>query len=180
MRGIICLIGLLAFGYVAAKDDVFIDEGACPGEGCRYGEVWIATEPVDLQRTADASTEIVATIQAGQSVQTLTGQVHTVPGRFEVHRVHDEFVPGDEVLLYTYLGEGWFRLRHNGETKEVDLNFSPWGGSGGTRCDNEARCWGSLQKELEFDWWVKVRTKNGAEGWVRDPSAAAHSSPGGG
>lgn len=164
--GATCFLALFAFGDIATQGEVFVDVGACPGEGCRYGEVWVATEPVDLRQAADASSEVVATIQAGRSVQTLTGQVHTVPGYFVVHQLHNEFTPGDEVLLYTYLGEGWFRLRHNGEIKELDLNFSPWGGSGGTQCGSETRCWGSLREKLAFDWWVRVRAESGVEGWV--------------
>ena len=158
------LAGVLIASHVAAQD-IYVDEGACPGEGCRYGERWIVTEPLDLRSAPDVTADHIGTIQPGQAVQTLTGEVHTIPGRFDVRRPHEEFVPGDEVLLYTYLGEGWFRLRHNGQLKEVDLNFSPWGGSGGKRCDNEKRCWGTLQQELEFNWWVKVRMDDGTEGW---------------
>jgi len=76
------------------------------------------------------------------------------------------------MFLYTYLGEGWFRLRHNGLLKIAELGFSPWGGTSGKRCElDSTRCWGSLQQELYFEWWVKVRTEEGLEGWTLDVSA---------
>jgi hypothetical protein len=169
------LIWLLLCGRVAAQDGgVYIDKGACPGEGCRYGEKWTATQIVSLLGQPDPAARPVASIPAGASVQAVTGEVHTVPGRFVVHRPHGNFVPGDEVLVFTYLGEGRFRLRHNGVLKDVDLNFGPGGSSSGTRCEsNELRCWGKLQDELKSDWWFKVRAESGDEGWVRGAAGFA-------
>jgi hypothetical protein len=93
--------------------------------------------------------------------------VHTKPGRFVVHRAQYGFKPGDEVLVYTYTGEGYFKVRHNGQFKEADLGFSPWGGSAGKRCEASPSCWGTLESELEFDWWVQVRGADGAIGWTK-------------
>ena len=147
--------------------EVFVDEGACPGEGCQYGEIWTAREAVVLRERASPEAAVVATVEPGERVRTITGEVHTEAGRFEVQREHGDFRPGDEVLVFTYLGEGWFRLQHEGEIKEADLGFSPWGGSAGRRCNSSERCWGSLHEELRFDWWVLVRADSGSEGWIR-------------
>ena len=165
------LIFSLLVVSAAAAEDIFIDKGACPGEGCLYGESWIARKAVRLLSAPDASATPAGTVGPAEAVETLTGEVHTVPGRFVVQQPHGEFSPGDEVLVYTYLGEGWFRIRHNGELKEADLGFSPWGGSPGKRCEVDSRCWGSLQQKLRFDWWIKVRTRKGLEGWLLDASA---------
>ncbi len=162
-------IGLLVIAQALAQD-TFIDEGACPGEGCVYGESWVARSRVRLHNAPNLSAPFAGTVLAGEAVQTVSGEVHTRPGRFIIHRSHDEFAPGDEVFLYTYLGEGWFRLRHNGLLKVADLGFSPWGGTSGKRCELDSRCWGSLQQELYFEWWVKVRTEEGLEGWTLDAS----------
>jgi hypothetical protein len=158
--------GLLLLALVAAAEEVFVDRGACPGEGCRYGERWVASTPVPLRARPDSAAPSVTTVQAGDSVHTLTGEVHTVPGRFVILRAHADFAPGDEILLYTYLGEGWFRIRHDGRLREADLGFSPWGGSPGKRCEKDPGCWGILESELRFDWWVKLRTSEGVEGWT--------------
>jgi hypothetical protein len=164
--------GILGFGLlvavVALGQEPYIDKGACPGEGCGYGERWVTETAIQLRGAPGSSSTIVATLERAEPVATITSEVHTIPVRFIVRRAHEEFVPGDEVIVYTYLGEGRFRLRHNGKLKEVDLDFSPAGSSNGTRCDVEARCWGTLEKEHESQWWVKVRTRSGLEGWVLD------------
>lgn len=165
------LIGVLLSAAALAQEPTYIDKGACPGEGCRYGEQWVAAKTIHVFQVPQQAATTVATIEEGETVRTLTGEVHTVPGRFLVRRHQDGFAPGDEVLVYTYLGEGRFRVRHNGALKVVDLNFGPWGSSNGTRCEkNEKRCWGTLQEDLRFDWWVRVRTASGLEGWVRGDS----------
>ena len=165
-------IGLLVFAASRpVAQGVFIDKGGCPGEGCMYGERWIARSDVDLLKAPDPTAVVISTVRSGETVRTVTGEVHTIPGRFVVHSRHDEFAPGDEVLVYTYLGEGVFRIRHNGQLKEADLNFGPGGGSNGKRCEVQARCWGTLHEELQFTWWVLVRTAAGTEGWIRDRTA---------
>jgi hypothetical protein len=167
MRITLGLIGAFLCGTAFAQAAPYIDKPACPGEGCRYGLRWVATKSVALFETPNATARSVAVVDDGEAVVTVTGEVHTDPGRFVVNRAHGEFSPGDEVLVYTYLGEGRFRLSHNGKLTEADLNFGPGGGSNGTRCEkNPARCWGTLQEELKFDWWVRVRTQRGQEGWV--------------
>jgi hypothetical protein len=161
------LIGAFLYGTAFAQAPLHIDKGACPNEGCRYGERWVATKSVALLEAPNATAKSVAVVGDGEAVTTVTGEVHAIPIHFVVNRAHGEFSPGDEVLVYTYLGEGIFRLGHNGVVKEADLNFGPGGGGNGTRCEtNPARCWGTLQDEFKSDWWVKVRTQGGLEGWV--------------
>ncbi len=71
--------------------------------------------------------------------------------------------------VYTYLGEGRFKVWRDGAVQEEDLGFSPHGGSPGARCENKRQCWGELEKALKFSWWVKVRSKEGWEGWSDQP-----------
>ena len=167
MRIVILVLTILT-GPQTPPPDVYVDKGACPGEGCQYDERWVAKEVVGLRKEPNQKSPVVATVRPGEGVRTVTGEVHTVPGRFVVRVPLGELKPGDEVLVYTYLGEGHFRVRHNGQVKEADLEFSPLGGSGGTRCEVESRCWGTLQQELQFTWWIKVRTASRTEGWVAD------------
>ena len=166
---------LLLIAGASTADDVFIDKGACPGEGCSYGESWVARGLVELRYGPDLSASVTGTVRPGEAVRTLTGEVHTIPGLYVVKRVvkrpGGDFAPGDEVLVYTYLGEGWFRIRHNGELKRADLGFSPWGGSSGDRCERDPNCLGFLERKLQFSWWIKVRTSEGVEGWVLDANA---------
>jgi hypothetical protein len=167
MARISTLLAALICSAVAHAQGVFIDKDTCPGEGCEFGETWTARTAIQLREAPDPSAAVAFIVEEGESVLTRAGEVHTIPGRFEVHRAQGEFVPGDEVFVYTYRGEGWFRIRHNGEIKVADLGFSPWGGTAGTRCADEQRCWGSLSEELQFDWWVLVETEGGEQGWAR-------------
>jgi hypothetical protein len=102
-------------------------------------------------------------------VEAITGEVHATPVRFVVKKPHAEYKPGDVLWVYTYLGEGHFRVWRNGAMQEEDLGFSPYGGSSGARCQNRQQCWGELEKELKSTWWVKVRSQEGWEGWSNQP-----------
>jgi len=170
IRALLTSIAILVSGYAVAQD-VFVDEGACPGEGCVYGERWVARKSLQLYSDPSSTADVSGEVVEGEAVQTVSGEVHTIPGRFIIYRTHGEFVPGDEVLLYTYLGEGWFRLRHNGQLKVADLGTSPWNRVLGQGCKKEPNCWGSLQSKLVFHWWVKLQTTEGLEGWVLDTPA---------
>jgi hypothetical protein len=159
----------------ALGQDLFIDQGACPGEGCVYDEPWVAEAPIELHAAADLASAVVAKLDAGDSVWTLTGEVHTlVPGIFQVVHAFDDFAPGDEVQLYTYRGEGWFHVRHNGVLKDADLSIGPTEPDFRAtlqRCTETPYCHGALERAPEYEWWIKVRTASGIEGWVAGPQS---------
>ncbi len=170
------LIGAFLCEATFCQVPLYIDKGACPGEGCRYGERWVATREVTLLEAPNAMGKSVAVVRSDEAVTTVTGEVHSIPIRFVVNRTHGEFAPGDEVLVYTYLGEGRFRLSHNGALKVADLDIGPRATSDSTQCaTSPTRCWGTLAKELKSDWWVRVRTQGGLEGWV--PGSAGFKTP---
>ena len=52
---------------------------------------------------------------------------------------------------------------------EEELGFSPYGGGAGKRCENSDFCWGELDRELHFTWWIKIRTHEGMIGWTDQP-----------
>jgi len=168
-RASVCVVIVLGMGSLcgwANADEIFVDRGACPGEGCVYGEQWVVREPIELHSSPSESSEVVDMLGPRDHVETLTGEVHTRPGRFVVKQARGAFQPGDVLLLYTYLGEGWYRMRHEGALGRADLGFSPWD----KRCQSreDRRCWGTLERKLQFWWWVKVRAPSGLEGWVLD------------
>jgi hypothetical protein len=148
------------------QDRVFIERGACPGELCGYG-VWRAVADVPVRESRDVSGPIRDTIQAGELVCALTGEVHTIPGRFVVKREHGRYAPGDTIVVYTPRSEGSFLVEFDGEQFEEGLGFSPWGGSPGKRCELGAHCWGELEEELQFEWWIRVDNLSGVVGWIQ-------------
>ena len=161
----ITLLGVFS-ALLAEEQEVFVDSGACPGEGCGYCALYVARSEVTVFKKASTKSERLGEIPSGDTFISKTGEVHTVPTRFEVHREHESIKPGDEVFALTYLGEGNFRLFHNGRLTQADLGFSPWGGSAGTTCDNPQYCWGRLTRELEFTWWMWVISESSLAGWV--------------
>jgi len=164
---ILGLIILSLFGDLSAEEsNVYVDKGACPGEGCEYCALYIAKSEVPVYKEPSVESERVGVIPADDTFISKTGEVHTVPTKFNVHREHDGIKPEDEVFALTYLGEGYYRVYHNGELTRADLGFSPWGGSGGKTCNKPEYCWGQLEKELEFTWWMWVISESSLEGWV--------------
>ena len=146
----------------------YIDQGACPFECCVY-RVWKTKRDTVVYAQPNKNEKVVGLLKAGATVEAFTGEVHSSPVRFVVKKAHAEYKPGDFLWVYTYLGEGHFRVWRNGAMQEEDLGFSPYGGSGGARCENREYCWGELEKKLQFTWWVKVRSREGWEGWSDQP-----------
>ena len=70
-------------------------------------------------------------------------------------------------MVYTYYGEGAFLVWYKGKKFVEDLGFSPYGGTGGTRCTDPKYCWGTLGRELQADWWINARLSNGKAAWLR-------------
>jgi hypothetical protein len=174
LRYLACLLFLLTFvSRLNAEGPLhplfFVDDGACPGEGCSYGR-WKVEKETVLRAQPDPNSKVVSKCRVGSEVAALTGQVHAAAGKFKVKKKHEDFSPGDIIWVYTYLGEGFFKVWFNGKFSKQDLGFSPWGGSAGSRCEVEWYCWGKLEQELKFTWWVQVRNVDGVVGWTHEAS----------
>ena len=146
---------------------MYVDKGACPSECCTYGE-WTATKTVHVVEKPDPAAPIVATIPAGTTITAVTGHVVTRAGRFRVHKPWAPYKPGDVIFVYTYLGEGYFKVWFKGGFGEEDLGFSPYGGSSGARCEVKADCWGTLETAHQSTWWVQLRLADGRRAWTRE------------
>ena len=160
---------MLPVGAVAAEGDLhpsqFVDDGACPFECCTYREWRVERETV-LHAAPQVDSRFVGRLKPEETVDALTGQVVTTPARFIVKRDHDRFRRDDSFWVYTYLGEGYFKIWRDGSMQEEQLDFSPYGGTGGDRCQESERvCWGQLDRPLKMTWWIKLRDRRGIEGW---------------
>ena len=117
---------------------------------------------------ADTGSSKLFEIGTGTRITSLDSEVHTVAGKFVVKLKHEAYRPGDVIWVYTYLGEGIFKVWRDGRMHDQDLGFSPWGGSGGKRCEADPKiCWGQLEKPLDMTWWLKIKDSRGRTGWVR-------------
>lgn len=143
----------------------FIDRGACPFECCRYG-TWKTEKTTIGYARANKHSKRIGKFLAGSNVAAMSGEVRTVPSRFVFKKKYEKYKPGDVLWVYTYLGEGVFKVWFKQRMYEENLGFSPYGGSMGNRCQVERLCWGELDKELQMTWWIKIRTDEGWVGWT--------------
>jgi hypothetical protein len=144
-------------------------KGECPFECCTYRE-WSVDEQTVLYAQPSAGSKQIGSVKAGESVVGLTGEVHATPVRFTVTQAHSSHKPGDVLWVYSYSGEGVFSVWRGGSLQGEELGFSPYGGTGGKRCEEPNQgCWGTLDSELKLNWWVRVRSKVGTVGWSNQP-----------
>lgn len=151
---------------VADIQELFIDKGACPGERCTYCALYVAKRNIVIRKEPRRDGEEAGVISAGDAVLAQNGEVHVRPAKFNVYRDFDQFKAGDEVYLLTYMGEGYFKIRHNGEMSQGEFGFSPWGGSWDGECGDRDQCVGGLDDGYEWTWWVFVHTEKSQYGWI--------------
>lgn len=163
----VCMITSLP---IIAEQKIFIDRGACPGEWCSYCGLYVSNADIDVYKSPSFDAEVVGKVRSGEAFITKTGEVHTSPGRFNIFQEHEIFKPGDEVYVLTYMGEGYFRVRHNGVLTEAELGFSAWGPDDGV-CDWSDGCWGGLEKPLNFTWWLNIVSHGEIQGWIINTSS---------
>ena len=144
----------------------YVDEGACPGEYCRYGP-WTARKSVTVYDTWQAERRRIAQISVGEKVVARTGLVITAkPGVIRMDRDLPEqnLKRGEIVLTYAYRGEGYSAVWFQGKYyPEFDISFTKWpdgSGCGGAHC---AATYTDLGKKT---WWAQVRLLSGMTGWI--------------
>lgn len=144
----------------------FLDWNACPFEGCTYRR-WTAEERVNVYDSWKEGRSRIALLSKGDAVIGIAGLVITVrPGLIRMDRDLPEqnLKVGDEILTYTYRGEGftavWFGGRYYAN---FDISFAKWpdgSGCGGAHC---AATYVDLGEKV---WWAEVRLKSARAGWV--------------
>lgn len=150
-------ISCLAAEGLARPPQYFVDQGACPFECCTYGK-WKAKSNTPILANPVLGSPQVTVVPKGAFVSALTGEVRTVPGIFVVRRDVGGFKQGDVVYVYTYLGEGSYKLWFNGRMFEDQIDISPAHPSPGD--------WGYWKATPQSSWWVKLRTGDGQVGWT--------------
>jgi len=144
-----------------------IDENACPFEGCQFGE-WTATEQVQLYSTWKEDRKPAVKIAKGELATAVTG-IHITfePEELEITAPVPDYQlkPGDLVYGYMNLGEGFLNAWANGYWIE------DFDGSGIVRPDDAGcsrKCNAKLRKPGHYEWWVQIKTKDGASGWTQE------------
>ena len=148
---------------VAVADDhpvFYVDKGACPFECCTYRD-WGTEITTKLYAEPKKSSAVVGSAEKGATVKAQTGEVHTKPGKLIVRRNVTTFRKGDVLWVYTYLGEGYFKIWYQGKFIEDQIDFNIRNPTPGD--------WGYFEIMPDSVWWVRVRTPSGLEGWTNEP-----------
>jgi hypothetical protein len=179
---------VLAAGLAAAQSSTappmpFVDEGACPFEGCMYRD-WRAKKTVAVYETWDrrAPLRLVYSIEPDETVTAMTGVViTTMPGRALIRQpivgVADSKVfpyerqvlvplkPGEIVYLLTNQGYGFQTAWFNQMIFTLDRSrFS--GLFPDVPCQQDDSCTGDIIEHPVSVWWAKVRNARGQIGWT--------------
>ncbi len=145
--------------------------GACPFECCRYRE-WMTRSAVQLLESIGSAT-VVAEIPADARVDGVTGEVWVEPQPYAALRDNGLLKAGDVIFFLDNLGEGhvnyWYNGRLNPELELHDGLYSyTYENCQANHVVAGACSLRKLHSEKKFlnEWWVKIRTSDGKEGWV--------------
>lgn len=148
-------------------------EGACPFEGCRYGE-WIARTDAAVKTDRNVDAQVHYRLRPGDRVYALTGVVITLrPGRVRVdHPLDLQSADGpvhldanDTLYLLTYRSGGPTIAWHAGRLYHA-LDDSAFGQA----CEwTQETCTGARLERPRHTWWVQLRNEKGAVGWTNEP-----------
>ncbi len=144
----------------------YTDEGVCPFECCKYGE-WTVKKATDLHSAPDFDSKKIGIVNGGDKVKAVTGIVIVEsPGKVEALKDYKAYKKGDTIWVYTYIGEGFFKVWFAGKMYEEDVSFLLHGENGGyVGCVVKGTCWGKVLSKPQATWWIKIKTKEGLEGW---------------
>jgi len=142
-----------------------IDPNACPFEGCTFGK-WKVTKESAMYSTWQGGRTEAGKLHPGEEVVALTGVHITLkPDRISVRKpIPDlEVEPGDVILRYMYVGEGFANIWAKGHWhKEHDCSFVTE--KDGMGCMKN--CSAVVAECGAKEWWVQVKTSGGVLGWV--------------
>ncbi|MFQ5780345.1 MAG: hypothetical protein ACE5J1_01125 [Nitrospiria bacterium] len=154
--------------------ETFISKGACPGEGCFFGR-WRATEDIDFVESIE-SEKVVGSIKKMSHVRALTGEVHGTSDVVEITNDFAEYKKGEKVYVLYDMGEGYYRVWHDGKTKEDDAIWCVLTDSTEDFClDSNGEDWGlRIEEDEPTEWWVLFELKDGKKGWALGESFAGN------
>lgn len=148
---------------------LYVSEGACPFECCQYGK-WKTRKSVKIFKEI-RSTNLAFEIPAGVEVNALTGKVLKDPEPYVVLETIGVVKQGDILFTLNYFGEGAINYWYNGKLApdlKTEISTNHFYENDQSNSD-DLRWLKQVYPEKSFadEWWAKIRTKEGIEGWVR-------------
>lgn len=152
------LIFVASTAYADGHPAFYVDKGACPFECCTYRD-WGVEKAITLYAEPRIKSSAIGIVQKNARVKAITGEVHMKPGKLIVRHDEAPFRKGEILWVYTYLGEGVFKIWHQGKFVENQIEF--------TSHKPYPDDWGYFVVKPKSVWWVRVRTAAGLEGWTK-------------
>jgi hypothetical protein len=145
-----------------------IEYDACPGKG-RIVPNWKISRNSPVYSSWQDQRTQTGTLKAGEKVTVFAGvNVIREPDRILVTRPFPDIYlkPGDIILRYGYLGEGFANIWAKGVGhKEYDLGRTTEK-DGKAGCQAQDECNSKVIEEGIKERWVQVKTSDGHTGWV--------------
>jgi len=144
-------------------------DGSCPLD------TWKLNKEATLRTDHQENSSIVVTVSPGEilHVEHMVSEVKPVHGIV----VFDQgrFLAGDEFYVLNSLGEGYFRVWYNGRIVEEELmgvSMQQMDNGEWAQCaEPDANCWAEARGYPEEVPWALVKTRDGKEGWLREPES---------
>lgn len=148
-------------------DGMYVAENACPGEGCYLKGRIRAHEATDLYDKPGKGAAVTGQVAAKEWVEILSTEAHVVPRRGVVSEARGQYATGDVVFLLTSQGEGrmdaWYK----------DTMTTWCDPDAGVDPDSPPLDLPDVSQPIDGEGlWVKVKRKQGGEGWVKDVFSA--------
>jgi hypothetical protein len=174
MRLLLLLLSCLAATVSADEKPPlpYQDWGRCPFEGCTY-QAWTTKQEVLVRAEPSLTARELFRLPGGQQVEGLTGVVITEEaGQVEILKPIRigystegkgpllNMKAGEKLYILGWLGEGAGLFWYKGKTYILDYDY--------------ARTEIKYGPPPKNQWWVKIRDKQGREGWVLDTKSFAH------
>ncbi len=151
--------------------DFYSEVGACPFEGCTYGE-WSTKDKIKIFKEPKLESDIVGNIPAEKRFNALNGKIEIVPGiaykKTELPSIGytesetSKIEYKQPIYILHYVGEGFYKVTQNKEFgylqlpsdekifKEYESNYD----------------WIKIEKyPTEFKWWAEIEYLD-LKGWI--------------
>lgn len=150
--------------------------GQCFDGSCLLKE-WKIRKRATLLADHSVAAAPVTTVAFGDSVKVDKILSELQPVRAVVVFDQGRFMKGDEFFILNSLGEGFFRIWHNGRVVAEELlgvSMQQVENGEWAKCpEPDVNCWAEAEGYPEEMWWALVSTRDNKQGWLRDPSSYA-------
>jgi|TARA_B110000908_G_C10027476_1_gene345812 hypothetical protein len=151
--------------------DFYSEVGACPFEGCLYGE-WTTIGEIKIFKEPNLESNIVGEIPADKKFNSLNGKIEIVPGiAFKVKDLPTigytdsettEINYNQPIYILHYVGEGFYKVNQNNKFHFLQLPSDK-------KIFNEYKSdfdWIRIEKyPMEFKWWAEIEYLD-LKGWI--------------